>query len=280
MGDTGRNVTRLRALREELEKIDPRLWAEVQEWASKARPVVRLGWPEFYEEFLEHLTPPVYPQSPRVAGNRFGPEDNSLNQRLDAQDRAVYESRAGTAKRMLLNFVDALLAASSDAGADERADQLEDFGLLFRRSEYDRDAVAMVEEAERAGEPLVAMMIDLDHFKQVNDTHGHDKGDEVLKAVFGIVKVRVKSKGKAYRYGGDEIAVLLPNYTAAEGTALAEVIRGNIERSDVVRELGVTVSIGVACLPDHATDAANLLKSADAAMYRAKGSGKNQVASA
>jgi diguanylate cyclase (GGDEF)-like protein len=137
----------------------------------------------------------------------------------------------------------------------------------------------MVGEAERAGEPLVAMMIDLDHFKQVNDTHGHNKGDEVLKAVFGIVKVRVKGKGKAYRYGGDEIVMLLPNYTAAEGMALAEVIRGDIERSDVVGDLGVTVSIGVASLPDHATDAAGLLKSADAAMYRAKGLGKNQVAS-
>jgi diguanylate cyclase (GGDEF)-like protein len=121
-------------------------------------------------------------------------------------------------------------------------------------------------------------MIDIDHFKLFNDTHGHPIGDEVLVGVSKIVADRAMMKGRAYRYGGEEITLLLPNYTADEGVALAETIRRQIEQSELSgKRLKVTASLGLAASPEHAKIAGDLLKAADAAMYEAKRLGRNLV---
>ena len=157
-------------------------------------------------------------------------------------------------------------------------EERDDLIPLYRRRVFDRDLVAMVNEAARAREPLTLVMIDLDRFKQVNDEHGHRVGDEVLLATSELVNRRVRGKGKAYRYGGEEIALLLPNYSVDEAVVLAEMLRKDLEGTPLSsRRLTITASFGLACVPDHASDPAALVEKADAALYEAKDLGRNYV---
>jgi len=156
--------------------------------------------------------------------------------------------------------------------------ELDDRLPLQRPAAFDRDLRDAVENARRSGDPVSLVMIDLDHFKSVNDRYGHPVGDEVLLAVSGLAVKRVAHKGGAYRYGGEEFAVLLPGYSADEAAGLAERIRKDVAAAEVGSpRLKVTASFGVACAPDDAGDPKALLERADAALYGAKHGGRNQV---
>jgi diguanylate cyclase (GGDEF)-like protein len=149
---------------------------------------------------------------------------------------------------------------------------------IFRREAFDRDLLGRVTSALRSSEPLVLIMVDLDRFKSINDQHGHPVGDEVLESVSGLLRRIVGNKGACYRYGGEELCVLLGNYTAEEGAALAERVRAQIEQAPISsKQLQVTASFGVAELPAHAQNAAELVKKADEALYQAKNLGRNLV---
>lgn len=135
--------------------------------------------------------------------------------------------------------------------------------------------------------PLSVIMIDIDHFKKFNDRWGHDTGDQVLRHVCGILRRTVKYRGEAYRYGGEEITILLPNTSSAEAMATAEHIRELIYRSPLEPidgtssesseiPLAVTVSLGVSTFPDVA--GSELLVAADQALYIAKREGRNRAA--
>ncbi|PPK97680.1 diguanylate cyclase (GGDEF)-like protein [Kineococcus xinjiangensis] len=129
--------------------------------------------------------------------------------------------------------------------------------------------------AQRGGRPLTLVLVDLDGFKQVNDTFGHRRGDTVLASVAFVLREHVPP-GCAYRLGGDEFALLLPGATLEEGLDVAERVRETVEFSVE----GVTTSIGVAGLDASAPDAESLVEHADVAMYAAKRSGRNQVVNA
>jgi diguanylate cyclase (GGDEF)-like protein len=149
---------------------------------------------------------------------------------------------------------------------------------LFRREAFDRDLADGAASALQTGEPLALIMIDLDRFKSINDQHGHPVGDEVLESVAGWVRQVVGAKGVSYRYGGEELCVLLVNYTADEGAALAERIRRQIEQAPLSsKQLQVTASFGVAELPGQARTATELVEKADQALYQAKNLGRNLV---
>lgn len=157
-------------------------------------------------------------------------------------------------------------------------DELDVLLPLHHRKAFDRDLGHLAEEATREGYPLSLVMIDLDHFKHVNDTHGHPVGDNVLQGVADLILRRVRGKGKAYRYGGEEIALLLGNYSAEESVVLAESIRKDVAGTPVTdKALKITISLGVAVVPDHAQDSESLLKCADNALYQAKRLGRNLV---
>ena len=157
--------------------------------------------------------------------------------------------------------------------------ELDDRLPLGRRGAFDRDLARTVAEAERDGEPLALVMIDIDHFKKVNDVHGHPVGDEVLLDVAKLVVNRTVRKGSAYRYGGEEFSLLLPGYSAEEAVGLAERIRKDLEAATLSsKKLRVTASFGAASVPAHATKAQALLEQADAALYEAKRGGRNRVA--
>jgi diguanylate cyclase (GGDEF)-like protein len=139
----------------------------------------------------------------------------------------------------------------------------------------------MVAQANRSITPLSALMLDLDHFKQVNDRFGHAKGDEVLAAVGAAVASCMRGGDFAGRFGGEELLVLLPDTTAEGAASAAERLRTTIAAISVPGvERAITVSIGIADLIQHGGDAPGLLRSADRALYAAKATGRNRVVTA
>jgi diguanylate cyclase (GGDEF)-like protein len=156
--------------------------------------------------------------------------------------------------------------------------ELDDRLPLGRRAAFDRDLAASVREAKRTNSPCALIMADIDHFKSINDQHGHPIGDEVLLEVAQALVDRVGHRGKAYRYGGEEFAVLLPGYSAEEAYGLAERLRKDIERTPVSsKALKITASFGTLSVPEEASTAKQLLKGADEALYKAKRDGRNRV---
>jgi diguanylate cyclase (GGDEF)-like protein len=128
--------------------------------------------------------------------------------------------------------------------------------------------------------PISAMMVDIDHFKRINDTHGHPVGDEVLKAVAGVLTQALRAGDIACRYGGEEFLLLLPGMPLTAARARAQDICHQVAALRLSTEgvaLQVFVSVGVAEAPQNATDAASLIRQADAALYRAKDMGRNRV---
>jgi diguanylate cyclase (GGDEF)-like protein len=138
------------------------------------------------------------------------------------------------------------------------------------------------ERAERFGHQLSLVVLDIDDFKQVNDSHGHLQGDEVLRVVGRILREESRGIDEPARYGGEEFVVALPE-TGREGALeLAERVRTRLERTPVggidgADDISVTASLGVATLPDAATDTRELIAVADAALYEAKRAGKNRT---
>jgi len=137
-----------------------------------------------------------------------------------------------------------------------------------------------VERARRSGDALCAVMVDVDHFKRFNDTHGHAAGDYVLFAVAQTLRGRFRPTDLVARYGGEEFTVVLPTTRGRDAVLAADRVRRaladtplTLESGDVVR---VTASMGVAELAAHQT-AEELLQAADRALYRAKGTGRNRV---
>lgn len=159
------------------------------------------------------------------------------------------------------------------------ADELDDRLPLGRRGALDRDLRRAVQQAERDRSTFALVMVDIDHFKKVNDVHGHAVGDEVLLEVAKLLVNRAHGKGAAYRFGGEEFSILLPSYSTEEAVGLAERIRKDLEEATVSsKALNVTASFGVASVPADATRAEELFEKADAALYEAKRSGRNRVA--
>jgi diguanylate cyclase (GGDEF)-like protein len=135
--------------------------------------------------------------------------------------------------------------------------------------------------AGRTGTPLVAILLDLDHFKRVNDSFGHQIGDETLAAVGGALAKGTRASDFVARYGGEEFLVLLQDTDLRSGVELAEKLRQSIRRTHVPGLAGrVTASFGVAAIPEHAGDAESLLRAADRALYAAKKGGRDRVCTA
>lgn len=156
---------------------------------------------------------------------------------------------------------------------------------LYNRRYLDQ---RMNEETGKAGRyrlPLSILMIDIDHFKKINDTYGHQVGDTVLNGIARVITGIARSTDIVARYGGEEILVIAPNTTLSSAAAFAERIRAAVEAAALIpaeacggyRALPVTVSIGVASPPPGVIDARALIRSADEALYRAKEGGRNRV---
>lgn len=139
-----------------------------------------------------------------------------------------------------------------------------------------------IDMVARSGEPALLLMVDIDHFKKVNDSHGHQAGDQVLQSVAQALARCVRPMDTVARYGGEEFAVVLPNCHAFFGNTVAERIRQTIENMEVPLVSGqviqVTVSVGGAYAPEWVRSTAALwTERADVQLYRAKHEGRNRV---
>lgn len=138
--------------------------------------------------------------------------------------------------------------------------------------------------AERSSEPVSLLFLDVDHFKRINDEHGHAVGDQVLQTLAQLTRELVRRSDLLARYGGEEFVILLPGAGAAAAARFAERLRRKVAAVDhwaeTDRPLSVTASIGVASAEAGAAGLRALLKDADAALYEAKRGGRNQVAAA
>ena len=140
-----------------------------------------------------------------------------------------------------------------------------------------------VERSFRTGQPCSLLLMDLDHFKAVNDRHGHVAGDQVLQSVGSVIKAGTRTMDTAARYGGEEFAVILPNTAKASAVMIAERLRSKVARQEISYEssvIPVTCSIGVACLNTRIRHTGlELIKMADVQLYRAKSLGRNRMCS-
>jgi diguanylate cyclase (GGDEF)-like protein len=132
-----------------------------------------------------------------------------------------------------------------------------------------------VNKAIRNGEQMSLIIMDIDHFKKLNDTHGHQTGDEALREVAQLVAGNCREFDTAARYGGEEFCLILPSCASIEALAIAERLRMKVADGNTVVPL--TISGGVATLPTNALDAQSLLKAADDALYESKRGGRNKV---
>jgi len=167
---------------------------------------------------------------------------------------------------------------------------IEEFGFIDtltsipNRRQFDKVLIKEWNRAKREKEPLSLLMIDVDHFKIYNDTHGHQQGDVALQTVAGTIVSSLKRKTDfAARWGGEEFAVLLPNTTTEGAIKVAEEIRANIESASIPSSTGdtfynVTISTGVSQIhPEKFTSITDLIQDADIALYKAKDMGRNRV---
>jgi diguanylate cyclase (GGDEF)-like protein len=170
-----------------------------------------------------------------------------------------------------------LKAAKEQAEALARSDELT--GLNNRRAFF-HDGEQLLKQAKRYQHPLCLIMLDIDHFKQTNDTYGHTAGDAVLESIADILKQNVREVDVLGRLGGEEFAIVLPKIILADANMMAERLRTEIEKNTISNAKGdihTTASFGLAKLTQETTSLEKLISKADDALYLAKKHGRNRV---
>lgn len=152
---------------------------------------------------------------------------------------------------------------------------------VFNRREFNRRLTIEIERSRREGHSVSLLMVDIDYFKKINDTYGHQSGDDALRHVSALIQAEVRPGDLPARYGGEEFAVILPYADSNDAFVVAERLRSLIAAQDIAIQDGQTIkataSLGCSTFPTDAETEESLMAEADAALYRAKRSGRNQV---
>jgi len=200
-----------------------------------------------------------------------------------ARDPERYDAASGT------KFLDRLAAIAAIAIESmlnrerlRRAGMTDGLTGVHNRRYFDHRSLIEFSQAVRHRYPLACLFLDIDHFKAINDGHGHPVGDEVLRQVGGLILRSLRTGDLAARYGGEEFVVLLPRTDLAGAREVAERIRVMVQDAPFVTPEGggavsATLSIGLAMLPAGAVSFAELLSAADRALYEAKRAGRNRT---
>jgi diguanylate cyclase (GGDEF)-like protein len=191
------------------------------------------------------------------------------------------------AERELFHYLSTQAAVSlENVGLHETVERqavTDELTGLFNRRRFQEAMATEVERARRFHQPLGLVLLDIDDFKQVNDTYGHQQGDVVLREVARVLRETAREIDEPARYGGEELAVVLPGTDLEGAYNLAERVRAGIENLELPLldgrrgALRITASFGVATLPGSADDTGGLFAAADDALYRAKREGKNRT---
>jgi diguanylate cyclase (GGDEF)-like protein len=152
---------------------------------------------------------------------------------------------------------------------------------LLNKKEFTHQIKGELSRSQRFGHCFSLLMLDIDHFKLVNDTHGHPSGDKVLIAVSKLIQSKVRGVDQVFRYGGEEFAFLLPETSRLNALSTGEKIRRAVASKKIRikkdEEISLTVSIGIAVFPEDGNTVTNIVDKADQALYKAKQSGRNRV---
>jgi diguanylate cyclase (GGDEF)-like protein len=180
----------------------------------------------------------------------------------------------------LLGFIATTMAMDIDNARLRRLSITDPLTEAYNREFLQQRLPLAVEHADRRGEPLAVAMIDIDHFKDVNDQHGHAVGDRVLAEVAQRLRAAIRSGDLLVRYGGEEFLVLLPGSDAAKAAEIAERMRLKMDSDPIATDgarIDVRISVGVAELRRGSDTGEQLVRRADTALYAAKGRGRNRV---
>jgi diguanylate cyclase (GGDEF)-like protein len=154
---------------------------------------------------------------------------------------------------------------------------------LYNRRFMEESLTRELARAQRNGSSVSVIMLDIDHFKQVNDMHGHAGGDAALRMTAQLLKTSLRASDLACRYGGEELVMILPDCTKENALVRAQQVCEALRQLSTLEgghSISVTASFGVATAPEHTSDLSELIHKADGAMYAAKRAGRNQVMSA
>ncbi len=200
--------------------------------------------------------------------------DGDLSHRIDLKTQDELELLANTINWMADNLEKSQQALIELATMD---------GLtgVFNRREFNRRLTIEIERSRREGYPVSLLMVDADHFKRINDTYGHQSGDDVLRFMSALIKQEIRPGDLPARYGGEEFAVILPYADSNDAFVVAERLRNLMAAQDIEiqdgQSVNVTASLGCATFPADAQTEGALMAMADAALYRAKEGGRNRV---
>lgn len=256
---TGWRVVAQRPLASTLSRLESLMWSTV----SGALPLVML------------LLLVIWWVSRQIAFPLW--EMASLARRLDRKETSDQIRRvrswyfeAAQLKRALLTGLSSFTYKLTDLRRETATDPLT--GLLNRRG-----TSAVLAQLQESGLPFAVVSIDIDHFKRINDTLGHDAGDEVIRQVAVLMQQHSRQQDALCRNGGEEFVMLLPDTTPEEAVGVAERLRVAMANSPHPTVDPITVSIGIAHFPETAVDVAEVLKEADNALYAAKRGGRNRT---
>lgn len=204
---------------------------------------------------------------------------------LGSRDPERYDTASGT---KFLDRLSAIAAIAIESMLNRerlrRAGMTDGLTGVHNRRYFDHRSLIEFSQAVRHRYPLACLFLDIDHFKAINDGHGHPAGDEVLRQVGGLILRSLRTGDLAARYGGEEFVVLLPRTDLAGACEVAERIRLMVQEAPFVTPdggtVGATLSVGLAMVPASATSFADLLAAADRALYEAKGAGRNRTVAA
>jgi diguanylate cyclase (GGDEF)-like protein len=198
---------------------------------------------------------------------------------LVARDRRIHPRERAELRDAVVQAAPIVANQRNLALAEQRASSDALTGLPNRRS-AEEALHRMAAHAGRTLTPLAAILLDLDHFKRINDLHGHDQGDQALAVIGQVLTAALRASDFAARYGGEEFLVLLPETGRDGALTLAEKLRAAIEQAVVPGVGGLSASLGVAVYPEDAIETDQLVRQADRALYLAKNRGRNRVESA
>jgi two-component system cell cycle response regulator len=209
-------------------------------------------------------------------GKPFSPK--VLEARIRGGKRIVrYQGKMHQDRAVIQNYADKLTAVNKKFHTMAMTDPLT--GLPNRRYAMER-LEEMMSESNRFGNTLSCIMIDIDHFKQINDTYGHDCGDMVLKEISGIFKRKSRTSDAISRIGGEEFLVISDRNSLHETVVFAERLRKEIAEHEIAligQTIRISISLGVAIMTPDTTDGNSLIMLADRALYCAKKNGRNRV---
>ena len=207
----------------------------------------------------------------------------ALTERLLGETRHMQSTNQLLEQRLEASRDD-IAALQRDLDDVRRESMLDPLTKIANRKSFDEGLATAIREAQAGNSPLCLMIVDIDHFKNFNDTYGHQTGDQVLRLVAMTLKSNIKGKDLAARYGGEEFVAVLPSTDIAGAMIVAENIRKAIQAKELLKrstneKLGrITASFGVASFV-HSDTSTSLIERADRCLYAAKHAGRNKVIS-